>query len=618
MYLIKRSIECLEERAAHGLDSALATGMICKVFSSLVDYRDAFKGLREAVLHNDELEATAKVRFRTPRGGFHCNPMWIDSCGQTTGFLMNCHQSIPSDYVYVNHGWGSMRLAKEFREDATYRTYIRMNAVDDTKYAGDLYILDDSNAVVGVFGDITFQGLPRRVLNMVMPQTRLGPIDAHQGRREGPDSSATHALPSATAGDRALPNRSVISLPPAVDSSSNSQLRPLLRILSEEIGLSPEALSDDELDFADHDVDSLLSLTITGRMREDLGIDVDSSTFLTCPTLGHFKSSLGFGSPGRYWRKHPQDVSELDTATPPTSDGEQSEHEYARSGKPATNDSGSSSSQFLRQFRATSTLLQGSPKKARSILFLLPDGSGSATSYASLPPISQQGDVAVYGLNCPWLKTPKYLVEFGLKSLAELYVDEILRRQPQGPYALGGWSAGGICAYEPSLLLTKAGNEVNRLILIDSPGPIGLEKLPPRLYEFLDAKNIFGSENPHGVAGGGTKAPEWLLAHFRAFVDALDAYVAVPRATALLDSDGGRKQRTPPPPPPQTFVLWAEDGVCKNASDPRPEYRADDPREMRWLLENRTNFGPNSWDALLGGTGTYPSIESLMRTISPC
>ncbi|KAK1675770.1 hypothetical protein BDP55DRAFT_728589 [Colletotrichum godetiae] len=140
-YLIKRSIEYLENRATQGLDSTLATGMIFRVFSSLVDYhKDGFKGLREVVLHSEELESTAKVRFRGPCGSFYCNPTWIDNCGQATGFLMNCHQTTPRDYVYVNHGWKSMELARDFQEDTTYRTYIYMRPVDDTKFAGDLFI----------------------------------------------------------------------------------------------------------------------------------------------------------------------------------------------------------------------------------------------------------------------------------------------------------------------------------------------------------------------------------------------------------------------------------------------------------------------------------------------
>jgi naphtho-gamma-pyrone polyketide synthase len=118
------------------------------------------------------------------------------------------------------------------------------------------------------------------------------------------------------------------------------------------------------------------------------------------------------------------------------------------------------------------------------------------------------------------------------------------------------------------------------------------------LYDFLNSQNVFGSDNPHSTSGTSAKAPEWLLAHFLAFIDALDAYVAVPWDSGLVAGDG---LASPLPAPPQTYMLWAEDGVCKSQDDSRPEYRDDDPREMRWLLENRTNFGPNGWEALLGG-----------------
>ncbi|KAF4989099.1 hypothetical protein FGRMN_9341 [Fusarium graminum] len=600
-YLIKRSIEYLQERATQGLDSMLSNGMIYKVFSCLVDYLDGFKGLREVVLHSQELEGTAKVQFQTPNGGFVCNPMWIDSCGQTTGFLMNCHQTTPNDYVYVNHGWKSMRLAKAFRQGVTYRTYIRMRPVGGTKFAGDLYILDENKAIVGVYGDITFQGLPRRVLNTVLPSTNSVPIDAPKARWDLPppclDASTLRlgGHPPASAPSGPGP---AFELPQVADPSMNSQLRPVLRILCEEIGLTLDILSDDELDFADHGVDSLLSLTITGRMREELGLDIDSSVFLTCPTLGSFKKSLGiieqdnrssYSTEGSD-ASSPSPGIESGVTTPPVSDEEHDKMFESRSS-------------LLYQFRATSTLLQGSPAKAHSTLFLLPDGSGSATSYASLPPISPDGHVVVYGLNCPWLKDASYLIEFGLKGLTELYVDEILRRNPQGPYNLGGWSAGGICAYEAALILTRAGYTVQRLILLDSPNPIGLEKLPPRLYDFLDSQNVFASDNPHSTTGSSSssaKAPDWLLAHFLAFVDALDAYVAAPWDVGLVNGDG---LTSPLPAPPQAYLLWAEDGVCKNADDARPEYRDDDPREMRWLLENRSNFGPNAWDVLLGGHG---------------
>jgi naphtho-gamma-pyrone polyketide synthase len=321
------------------------------------------------------------------------------------------------------------------------------------------------------------------------------------------------------------------------ESVSGSICKDVCAILAEEIGVSATDITNNA-NLGELGMDSLMSLTVLGRLREELDIELDADFFVTHPNYDSFKV---FFQPAAKEQVEPEPLAEL------------------------------------KQYRATSTLLQGSPKSALYTLFLLPDGSGSATSYAPINAIGKE--VCVYGLTCPWLKSADKLVQFGLKGLAALYVEEIRRRVPHGPYNLGGWSAGGICAYEAAIRLTRDGEKVERLILLDSPNPIGLEKLPPRLFDFVNGLGLFGDG----------KAPDWLLAHFLAFIDALDDWKPVPWDKAL----GGKA------PPPKTHILWAEDGLCKGTTE-RPEYRDDDPREMRWLLENRTNFGGNNWDILLG------------------
>jgi acyl-coenzyme A synthetase/AMP-(fatty) acid ligase/thioesterase domain-containing protein/acyl carrier protein len=54
-----------------------------------------------------------------------------------------------------------------------------------------------------------------------------------------------------------------------------------------------------------------------------------------------------------------------------------------------------------------------------------------------------------------------------IQELASLYVSYLKRVQPQGPYMLGGWSYGGIIAFEMARLLTKDGDEGLTLFLID-------------------------------------------------------------------------------------------------------------------------------------------------------
>ncbi|QSJ15491.1 SDR family NAD(P)-dependent oxidoreductase [Nostoc sp. UHCC 0702] len=73
----------------------------------------------------------------------------------------------------------------------------------------------------------------------------------------------------------------------------------------------------------------------------------------------------------------------------------------------------------------------------------------------------------VYGLQSPGLSGNSQ----PLKNIAEMatsYISAIQTIQPQGPYYLGGWSLGGIIAWEMAQQLQAAGQEVAQLVLIDS------------------------------------------------------------------------------------------------------------------------------------------------------
>ena len=58
-----------------------------------------------------------------------------------------------------------------------------------------------------------------------------------------------------------------------------------------------------------------------------------------------------------------------------------------------------------------------------------------------------------------------------IKAAARDYITELRQIQPQGPYMLGGFSGGGITAYEMARQLTEAGEEVAALVLLDTPLP---------------------------------------------------------------------------------------------------------------------------------------------------
>ncbi len=60
---------------------------------------------------------------------------------------------------------------------------------------------------------------------------------------------------------------------------------------------------------------------------------------------------------------------------------------------------------------------------------------------------------------------------YDLRKNAEYHVDTILTVQPNGPYFVGGYSAGGVMAFEICQQLWSRGRHVELLVLFDTPNP---------------------------------------------------------------------------------------------------------------------------------------------------
>jgi oxalate---CoA ligase len=67
-----------------------------------------------------------------------------------------------------------------------------------------------------------------------------------------------------------------------------------------------------------------------------------------------------------------------------------------------------------------------------------------------------------------------------LQSVARQLASVVRRRQPSGPYLLGGWSADGVLAFEMAQQLLASGEKVALLALFDTPNPRVLRNRPLR------------------------------------------------------------------------------------------------------------------------------------------
>jgi amino acid adenylation domain-containing protein len=128
---------------------------------------------------------------------------------------------------------------------------------------------------------------------------------------------------------------------------------------------------------------------------------------------------------------------------------------------------------LLRDGRATSALTENSsslialqPHGERRPLFLMSPGSGNVLCYQPLA-VAIGADQPVYGLQAPGVDGLREPLK-SVHAMASEYLTSIRQLQPTGPYALGGWSFGGIVAYEIACRLRADGEQVTTLALIES------------------------------------------------------------------------------------------------------------------------------------------------------
>ncbi|OAL39285.1 hypothetical protein AYO20_01603 [Fonsecaea nubica] len=690
-YLVQSQIDRLLQMGQTGALSRLQRKMAYKLFSVLVDYRNAYKGMAEVILDSPLREGTARIELQTGSAGtFYMAPYHIDCLCHLAGFIMNANDELDSSQtLYVNHGWDSLRFFEKPSPSKRYRSYVRMQPTGpgSKDYSGDVYVFDEEGNIVGQIGGLTFQYLPKQVLDRVLPPAsdakaaastkaitgepkKAAPKSAPKAEaapsepsvmsraldimaeelgvpvadltddtdlsalgvdslmsltisgkfREGLDieipstllansetfkqvkdllsqfesqdatplspstvSSVGSTEPSGSSTPTQLDTNSTISDPQSDEKQAGKdgeKLEAIRVAIAEETGIDPSEITSD-MDLEAVGIDSLMSLQILGSLREDKGIDLPPSFFTDHSTFGDVEKALGGGKEAAKPRL-PAKSEEMSTEQVVAEMQINKGHKLAEPSKERLRTPASGAN---KAFKASSVLLQGNPKTATKTVFMFPDGSGSAISYATIPQISPK-DVALIALNCPYMKEPEAF-EGGIPGVTALYLEEIRRRQPKGPYILGGWSAGGICAYEACLQLSAVGESVEKLIFLDVPCPLPPQALPSRLHHFFDSIGLLGQEG---------EAPGWLIPHFTATIEALSSYR--PR---LMDP---AKEKIP-----TVYTIYAQDGVCKNDNDPRPQLTPDDPPHMNWLLFNRKDFGPIGWEQLFGGSDNIIALD---------
>jgi Phosphopantetheine attachment site. len=177
---------------------------------------------------------------------------------------------------------------------------------DPSVYPGDVYVFQDG-VIMEIVGGMQF----RRYLRILMNRFFAAPDSSvamsytaasfSSPAVPAPAPAPAVSQPKPTVYDIAKPlaprpipvpvptNAPIPTAPAAIDSDSTSSKA--LVLIAREAGLDLSDLVDDAA-FAGIGVDSLMSLVIAEKFREELGIVVAGSFFLEYPTVGSLRSWL--------------------------------------------------------------------------------------------------------------------------------------------------------------------------------------------------------------------------------------------------------------------------------------------------------------------------------------
>ena len=356
----------------------------------------------------------------------------------------------------------------------------------------------------------------------------------------------------------------------------------LLRLVSEALGLDATDLTPSTL-FESVGMDSMLSIRIISLFQTETQLELPAAFFTEYPTVGAACEELDGPADALVQIERPKSPSPAKNVSIPAPMTVKTKEESARQ-------------QRLSSAVSRAVLIQGKSKSRSAPLFMTTDGSGTVESYIHLSALPEGR--RIYALESPFLEIPETF-DLSIQEMATIFIRSIRRIQPQGPYLIGGWSAGSIYAYEVAHALMRAGETISALVILDMRAP---SLIPTAIVtpDFVDKLGTFEGINRARDLPADLSVKE--KAHLLATCRALSAY----------DAPAFPKGREPR----QVSLVWAKLGLdnkpdAAKACMLRPGIEqgkalgdmdlADFQHYFNsWFYGRRDTFGSNGWEEFVG------------------
>ncbi|KAI0965537.1 hypothetical protein F4678DRAFT_467398 [Xylaria arbuscula] len=548
--------------------------MFYRLYGTVVKYARPYQGIVEAYCQeapeNSKIcEAVAEVKLTATadadRGAFMLSPYHSDSLVHIGGFALNIN-SLDDDTLYFCSGISSITLFEELSEKKTYRSYFCTSSSSEDQATADIYIFT-GNDIVGLVRGLRFRQVKRAAMEALIngtPQTK-SPATAAKAR----ESASVPRLYTSE------PDVATNGMIPRQSNRQHTMADSFISALIEEAGVSLEDI-EDSTSLLELGVDSLMGIAIIHRLKATTGQTLPVSIFSELRTIRDVRERLGSTN------KNSGESKYIDTAKASQDISYPNKDDLADT---PTQISRTCLADLVSRYRSNAALLQGEAHSQARPLIFIAGSSGSASLYAQLPNLPSSTPIWV--LESPFYDRPSEMV-YTPQEIAPIYIAALKRIQPDGPYLLGGYSAGAVHAYEMARLLLDAGEAVDKLILVDmkahSPGETWDAAPQMEDVEMLGA--ALGDARVNTLLHDGLEK-ERLLASLRCMYK----WKPVPMALDRRPRNG-------------TVMIWARRGVCEHPSKVNP-MAAENRDYKSWFVAARHTYDANGWDILVGEVRTH-------------
>ncbi|KAF5549199.1 polyketide synthase [Fusarium mexicanum] len=454
------------------------------IFTRVVQYSSGYQSLQFLNVADSNLEGIGSFHIPAdnqmhnhlgskPR--YLAHPVFTDTLLHTAGFIANL--AISSREICICSSVESIEVAyNQLEYKDTFKIYCNLLEVKGAILA-DVIALDSSDKVVAVVRNIEFKRLQLATFQQAL--SRIPPADAPKPSRQANPQKPTGLPPFQTPPNTDLSQTGIHTghhTPARLEGSDSVSVEKgvgqVLRDIVMEVGGFTQSDIDFTVSLSDLGIDSMMQIEVASKLAHLVPehIGVNHHALSECETLEEIESMLSSSLQSSGNRQSnqihfhnanvsPASLSQSTGAVTPT-----------YSGASDMLDAGTRSPILP----VTLHLSDGN----RTPLCLFHDGSGQVHMYKRLG----GHDRTTYAFFDPHfgVRDDKRFCYSTVTEMAEDYVSMIISNATiqSSPLILGGWSFGGIIAFEAAQLLTKRGFKVQGLVMIDSPSPVDHDPLP--------------------------------------------------------------------------------------------------------------------------------------------